>query len=40
VKTWIAAFASGEAGTLKTRLRWYHDIPELIAGFGVLFRAI
>jgi 2,3-dihydroxyphenylpropionate 1,2-dioxygenase len=39
VKTWIAAFASAEAGALKTRLRWYRDIPELIAGFGVLFRS-
>jgi len=39
VKTWIAAFASSDAGTLSTRLRWYRDIPELIAGFGILFRA-
>ena len=38
VKTWIAAFASHDAGALSTRLRWYLDIPELIAGFGVLFR--
>jgi 2,3-dihydroxyphenylpropionate 1,2-dioxygenase len=39
VKTWIAAFASSDAGALSTRLRWYRDIPDLIAGFGVLFRA-
>jgi len=39
VKTWIAAFASQEAQTLGTRLRWYRDIPALIAGFGILFRA-
>lgn len=39
VKTWIAAFASQDAAALDTKLRWYRDIPELIAGFGVLFRA-
>lgn len=39
VKTWIAAFASQDATALRTKLRWYRDIPELIAGFGVLFRA-
>lgn len=39
VKTWIAAFASLDARRLTTRLRWYRDIPDLIAGFGVLFRA-
>lgn len=39
VKTWIAAFASSDAGALNTRLRWYRDIPDLIAGFGILFRA-
>jgi 2,3-dihydroxyphenylpropionate 1,2-dioxygenase len=38
VKTWIAAFASQSAETMTTRVRWYRDIPELIAGFGVLFR--
>lgn len=39
VKTWIAAFASSDAAALSTRLRWYRDIPDLIAGFGILFRA-
>ena len=39
VKTWIAAFASQPADAMTTGLRWYRDIPELIAGFGVLFRA-
>ncbi len=39
VKTWIAAFASQDAAALGTKLRWYRDIPELIAGFGMLFRA-
>jgi len=39
VKTWIAAFASSDAGALSTRHRWYRDIPDLIAGFGILFRA-
>jgi 2,3-dihydroxyphenylpropionate 1,2-dioxygenase len=38
VKTWIAAFASQDR-KLTTQVRWYKDIPELIAGFGVLFRA-
>ena len=39
VKTWIAAFASQAGESLSTRLRWYRDIPDLIAGFGVLVRA-
>lgn len=39
VKTWIAAFASADADTLRTRQRWYRDIPDLIAGFGILYRA-
>jgi 2,3-dihydroxyphenylpropionate 1,2-dioxygenase len=39
VKTWISAFASTDAAALKTRFRWYHAVPELIAGFGVLFRS-
>jgi 2,3-dihydroxyphenylpropionate 1,2-dioxygenase len=38
VKNWIAAFASQDAKALGTRLRWYRDIPELIAGFGILLR--
>jgi 2,3-dihydroxyphenylpropionate 1,2-dioxygenase len=39
VKTWITAFASSDAAALRTRLRWYRDIPDLIAGFGILYRA-
>lgn len=42
-KNWIAAFAAAEAASggrpLQTRQRWYRALPELIAGFGVLFRA-
>lgn len=38
IKAWIAAFATQDAAALVTQLRWYRDIPELIAGFGVLFR--
>jgi 2,3-dihydroxyphenylpropionate 1,2-dioxygenase len=39
VKNWLAAFAGYDAGSLRTRQRWYRDIPELIAGFGILFRS-
>ena len=39
VKNWLAAFAGQDAKRLRTRQRWYRDIPELIAGFGILFRA-
>lgn len=37
IKNWIAAFAAAGAG-MTTRQRWYRAIPELIAGFGVMFR--
>ncbi len=37
-KNWMAAFAAGGLG-LRTRQRWYQAIPDLIAGFGVMFRA-
>ena len=36
-KNWIAAFAAAANG-LNTKQRWYRDIPELIAGFGIRFR--
>lgn len=38
-KNWFAAFAAVEAAVLTTRQRWYRAIPELIAGFGVMFRS-
>lgn len=42
IKNWVAAFAAGSARPadrkLETHVRWYRAIPELIAGFGVLFR--
>jgi 2,3-dihydroxyphenylpropionate 1,2-dioxygenase len=37
-KNWIAAFAAGAEWPLRTRERWYRAIPDLIAGFGVMFR--
>jgi 2,3-dihydroxyphenylpropionate 1,2-dioxygenase len=39
IKNWLAAFAAHGAAASSTRQRWYQDIPELIAGFGILFRA-
>lgn len=42
IKSWIAAFAAASqqppGRELETRVRWYRAIPDLIAGFGVLFR--
>lgn len=38
-KNWIAAFAATTDGAMTTRFRWYRAIPDLIAGFGVMFRA-
>ncbi|MBL8382762.1 MAG: 3-carboxyethylcatechol 2,3-dioxygenase [Burkholderiales bacterium] len=37
-KNWIAAFAAASGAALTTRERWYRAIPELIAGFGVMYR--
>lgn len=37
-KNWIAAFAAAADATLTTRERWYRAIPDLIAGFGVMYR--
>jgi 2,3-dihydroxyphenylpropionate 1,2-dioxygenase len=37
-KNWMAAFAAAGAG-LKTQQRWYRAIPDLIAGFGVMFQS-
>ena len=36
-KNWLAAFAAAGLG-LQTRHRWYRAIPDLIAGFGLMFR--
>ncbi len=38
-KNWLAAFAAVDAASLTTRQRWYRAIPDLIAGFGVMFRS-
>jgi 2,3-dihydroxyphenylpropionate 1,2-dioxygenase len=38
-KNWIAAFAAAGGAVTHTRQRWYRAIPELIAGFGVMFRS-
>lgn len=38
-KNWIAAFAAATDGAMRTRHRWYRAIPDLIAGFGVMFRS-
>jgi 2,3-dihydroxyphenylpropionate 1,2-dioxygenase len=38
-KNWLAAFAAVDAAALTTRQRWYRAIPDLIAGFGVMFRS-
>lgn len=38
-KNWIAAFAAAAGVAMTTRQSWYRPIPELIAGFGVMFRA-
>jgi 2,3-dihydroxyphenylpropionate 1,2-dioxygenase len=37
-KNWIAAFAAVE-NEMHTLQRWYRAIPDLIAGFGIMFRA-
>ena len=37
-KNWIAAFAAIGVSSMRTRQRWYRAMPELIAGFGVMFR--
>ncbi len=37
-KTWLLARAAMPAGPLTTAFRWYRDIPELVAGFGLLFQ--
>jgi 2,3-dihydroxyphenylpropionate 1,2-dioxygenase len=42
-KNWMAAFAAATLGqdsgsVLQTRQRWYRAIPDLIAGFGLMFR--
>ncbi len=39
VKAWIAAAAAASTNTISTRQNWYRAIPELIAGFGILFRS-
>ncbi len=39
VKAWIAAVAAASTNTLETHQNWYRAIPELIAGFGILFRS-
>ncbi len=36
-KTWLIARAAMPDGPLATSLRWYRDIPELIAGYGLMF---
>ena len=36
-KSWIAAFAAMGGQALTTQQRWYRAIPDLIAGFGVMF---
>jgi 2,3-dihydroxyphenylpropionate 1,2-dioxygenase len=38
-KNWLAAFAAVDAAVLTTQQRWYRAIPDLIAGFGVMFRS-
>jgi 2,3-dihydroxyphenylpropionate 1,2-dioxygenase len=38
-KNWVAAFAAAAAAPMATRQRWYRAIPDLIAGFGVMFRS-
>ncbi len=37
VRCWVGAVsAAREAGQLQVRTQWYKEIPEWIAGFGVL----